>query len=1660
MLQPPNNLEGLAPFHDEHYFQNQVQRLAALPPSLNQLGLLLINGRKRDALFDHEKQQRLFHQALEELAALPSPERQRLFKALAPSISGEIEAGWQVFDCLPYTQGFIRRPFRFTGTPRPVEANLARSTWVSRLMQAIKGYEQPVAWFAAWAAYLGWSAPDSLAPLFAGVMEQVGEQGQEIFDILIASAQGEHPIGKMGRHVVRALLCASRPDGWAFIERLLLAAQREEGLRQVILEAADEAHPEAFRRILCTVIDQNLVRFSAVVWAAGTWVGLPFEAASPKTVLEILGKLRASLDQSARGEAILVEGSPLEQYLGLWSIAYQDASRAVLAARPLLGHASVDHRFAAVYFLSQAQLAESEQALLPMLDDEDLNVAVSAYRGIIARGWFGNWYRESDLFERLERLVRRLPRRAKTFPPFTWEGMVIPLDPNGLPGLLVNFLGTRPPGRLLPYVKGMGSQARLSTAQLLQEHSDEDPRYRKALFDLAADRDTYVHERVFALLEKIEPRPEEIPPLEALFTRKTGSLRRAVIGLLLRQPDAGLLASIDRLLSHKDEQKHLAGVELLREMAQADRQRPECQMRIARLQSGGASDVEKNLLAGLFAGNALTYSLEDALGLADLNNLSRPLEPYPQKALFGLGKKVRLGSAAAAACIEALDELVDQHRTAPVEINDWRNEKRGELLGNVHGGLADPDPGLPVEENRRRFQLAEVWERWWMERPDSQRDKDGLELLRAQAALSLLTHRMSALGRWTQSIPQELRTYLHEPYDFHPRYGSVIPYVLTWLAYLHPAPQSAPFLLNAVEETFSQIGQNLPGGGTPSGGEQRWFIPANRLGYIGLAHRHRLLFPAEWTRPDRVRFWGLIRWLEQSAWQAGGLFRPELEDVLQAYQVGAAGEDDLFVYLLPVPAGVQQGGPHSFDGTYFLMMQPQYLLRQQFGALHLFSGKRPHPLFREFPFLQGIVDRCRERILEVELQRGDLPTAASAAAHALRGVPGAASMVRLLCALGNAGLERNALSQDRSSVLSHLLHVSYPLETDTAEAFATLVQGAHIPARRLVELAVYAPQWAPFVERTLGWPGMAEGVWWVYAHTRDRQWSVDADIREAWVAQIGEYTPLSADELLDGAVDVDWFQRLYAELGEERWQEIYRVALYAARGTGHTRARLFADALSGKIGAEELIRRIEDKRSQDGVRALGLVPLPEGAARQAEILRRYQAIQEFSRMSKQFGSQRQASEKLAASIGIANLARTAGYQDPQRLEWAMELDAVADLIAGPISVQADGISVTLAVDELGEAGLSVRRGDKILKNLPPDIKKDEGVAALVARRQTLEQQAGRMRASLEAAMVRGDTFHAAEIRALFAHPILRVMLEQLVFVGPAGMGYPVDGCQALEGLGLRFPLEPEAALRIAHPYDLLQDNRWHDWQHECFILERIQPFKQVFRELYVLTPTEQDEKDFSRRYAGQQVNPRQALALLGKRGWVVAPEDGVFKTFYAEGLVARLGFLQGFYTPVEVEGLTLEAVGFTRRGEGSAVPLGHIPPRLFSEVMRDLDLVASVAHAGGVDPEASASTVEARAILIQETCALLGFGNVRLENRHALIDGKLGSYTLHLGSGTVHKQPGGALCIIPVHSQHRGRLFLPFVDNDPKTAEVVSKVLLLAKDQDIKDPTILEQILR
>ncbi|MBC2478690.1 DUF4132 domain-containing protein, partial [Clostridium beijerinckii] len=180
--------------------------------------------------------------------------------------------------------------------------------------------------------------------------------------------------------------------------------------------------------------------------------------------------------------------------------------------------------------------------------------------------------------------------------------------------------------------------------------------------------------------------------------------------------------------------------------------------------------------------------------------------------------------------------------------------------------------------------------------------------------------------------------------------------------------------------------------------------------------------------------------------------------------------------------------------------------------------------------------------------------------------------------------------------------------------------------------------------------------------------------------------------------------------------------------------------------------------------------------------------------------------------------------------------------------------------------------------------------------------------------------------------------------------------------------------------------------------------------------------------------------------------------YYKENIIATIYALADWFSPADIESPTIEFVRFEDRKTYKPLNLEEVSKLIFSEVMRDLDLVVSVAYVGGVDPEVSMSTIEVRTAIVEEILKLMKLSNVKLKGTHAHISGVHGEYTVHLGSGVVHKLGSGAINIIPIHSGQRGKLFLPFIDSDPKSAEIISKIAILAEDNKLKDPSILEQI--
>ena len=141
--------------------------------------------------------------------------------------------------------------------------------------------------------------------------------------------------------------------------------------------------------------------------------------------------------------------------------------------------------------------------------------------------------------------------------------------------------------------------------------------------------------------------------------------------------------------------------------------------------------------------------------------------------------------------------------------------------------------------------------------------------------------------------------------------------------------------------------------------------------------------------------------------------------------------------------------------------------------------------------------------------------------------------------------------------MSHLLQACVPDANDSAETLKAYLTGTDISDARLIEAAMYSPEWIDIVGEYLGWDGFTAGCYYFMAHMNE---SFD-DKRKAMIAR---FTPLEVDELNDGAFDRTWFTEVYERLGDKRFQLIYKAAKYISDGAKHTRARKYADAALGK----------------------------------------------------------------------------------------------------------------------------------------------------------------------------------------------------------------------------------------------------------------------------------------------------------------------------------------------------------------------------------------------------------------------------------------------------------------------------------------------------------------
>ena len=348
---------------------------------------------------------------------------------------------------------------------------------------------------------------------------------------------------------------------------------------------------------------------------------------------------------------------------------------------------------------------------------------------------------------------------------------------------------------------------------------------------------------------------------------------------------------------------------------------------------------------------------------------------------------------------------------------------------------------------------------------------------------------------------------------------------------------------------------------------------------------------------------------------------------------------------------------------------------------------------------------------------------------------------------------------------------------------------------------------------------------------------------------------------------------------------------------------------------------------------------------------------------------------------------------------------------------------------------------------------------------------------------------AAWRRTFLGHPLRRMVAQALVWRFD-GQGAPLDGIPQGDGLltlAGTVPIPETGTVRLWHPLDSDPDGVLA-WRAQIVALGLTQPIKQAHREIYVLTDAERRTGTYSNRFAAHILRQHQFRALCQARGWRfeflggwdswnvpsrALPHHRLTIEYQVEAVDNDQR--SAAYVPLH---LATDQVRFMDTN-GRAVPLESVPPVLFSEMLRDVDLfvaVTSVANdPGWTDggPEGRfggywrdyafgdlSQNAETRRALIASIAPRLTIAD-RLEvtGKFLIVQGKRQKYAIHFGSSNIQILPSNRyLCIVPGRAPRETETIkLPFA-GDSLLSIILSKAFLLTDESKITDPTILRQL--
>ena len=1480
--------------------------------------------------------------------------------------------------------------------------------------------------------------------------------------------------------------------------KLLLAAQRQEGLRQQICETIDGGTQENFEYMFKIIYDNDLIRFSSVKRALGTWTGLLSpNYDNPETVgkkeLELINKL---IDKPKYADELLKSDDNVEVYLALWYKASKEIKTAIESMEELLKVTKIHTKLLVSYNLDifqdrvyQRKIAKDLIKEYSKKDDNDFLKIVACYLEYLGYNYYGSnsiknnrdFFDDVDeakeFFEIFKKVLVLIDGKDKGFEPiiFPWVNKYI--SRHSIAAILFTIAASYPElnlkNEIIPYFKAVDPYSRGGYLKLLFNKPENE---NEELLIVKMLGESSVTDTSNKLIRNNNLTTKYTKEIEDTLRLKTADVRRNAINLILSLGTPQILKSAENLVQAKSENKRLGGLDILTRIKDKQEFAKEKIEKIVAIIKE-PTDPEKILIEGL-VGKSKTVEVSE---IYDINY--KPSFPYEVKNVKKLSKKIaknKDGKYTLESIIDAKsiftktsDELYELAKKLDALISKYEDY---EYISGYTGEKALLRNGFyPVVKRRNyyyspnekldEYPLADTWREFY---------KNEIKDFSTLYQLYLLTQSYGNLDKFTsvvnevlgtspttiiRNIANHFKTASNKTYD-----GNVMGRIIK-LLYSEYKEENKEYIFEAskavIIELLNRKADDLV---TKVSKSYRYYDKKIEYNTIFLYNNYSI---------PKIAFNYLSEYHNEKTFIENLILKLAIEKKLSAYKHG-----ENFYFLLDMANAIDlKLAEKDWFLREFLSENIEYLQDNIRTMYNLMGVKNPYNSYdyddyddydnnektrnswnyeKAIKILEKYGMEVVYYLVDNELKRGDTKTKYSEVITAINKIEGIDYLIKILQALGKEKLVRSGYwygdATSKKEVLSHLLKVCYPSEKDTLKTFKDKIKKTDIIEERLVEVAMYASQWIEFIDKFLKWKGFTSGCYYFQAHM--------SDVPRDKEGMIAKYSPISIEDFEAGAFDIDWFKDAYKQLGKTHFDVLYDSAKYITDGTKHSRARKFADAVLGKMKVKEVEKEIIAKRNKDLVASYSLIPLAKNKIKDA--VNRYKFIQKFLKESKQFGAQRRASEAKAVEVSLENLSRNMGYSDVIRLTWAMETEMIAEIEKYFKPKKIQDYTINIEIDELGQSSIICEKDGKVLKSLPTKLKKDKYIEEIKAVHKGLKDQYSRSRKMLEQSMEDGVKFYGYELKTLSTNPVVAPLIKNLVFKLDNLLGYYEDNKligfdKKAKKVTLIDEIDKDELLTIAHPFDLFNSKQWALYQQDILEKQIKQPFKQVFRELYIKIKDEL-KMDKSRRYAGHQIQPTKTVALLKTRRWVVDDYDGLQKVYYKENIIAKMYAMTDWFSPAEVEAPTIEDIVFYDRKTFEPLRINDVPDLVFSEVMRDIDLVVSVAHVGDVYPEASQSTIEMRRAIVEFNTKLFKLKNVSFTESHALIKGARAEYSIHLGSGIIHQKTGTVINVLPIHSQHRGRIFLPFIDEDPKTAEIMAKVLLFAQDEKIKDIFILEQI--